>query len=226
MYTTLLTLEQRNTVTGSTPNWMNSPQLGYFTFTILFYGMELSFLNYKNSQYPLDPVDNKHCKFLQGMIQIYCDLSSSDEPDIFDIAKEQKHILNQLIHFASKNWDKCKKWYTEQSDLVTKKNSTKTLVIKPWKNRSVPIDYVNDVCAEIKLKSQELGVPCKTYNPHPVYKNNRLHLDLFLKHHDRHIGFGFFTGPITMHKHSFKLPLLKLNPLYQSHSIPLPIIIP
>ncbi len=51
---------------------------------------------------------------LQGMIQIYCELSSSDEPAIFDITKHQRHILYQLIHFACKNWDEHKKWYMER----------------------------------------------------------------------------------------------------------------
>ncbi len=41
------------------------------------------------------------------MSQIYRNLTSSDEPDIFDIDNYQKHILNQLIHFALKNWEAC-----------------------------------------------------------------------------------------------------------------------
>ncbi len=47
------------------------------------------------------------------MIKTYKDSFSLDEPDIFNIIKGQKHILNQLICFASKNWDYPQKWYTE-----------------------------------------------------------------------------------------------------------------
>ncbi len=36
------------------------------------------------------------------MIKTYNDLSSSTEPDIFEINKHQKYILNWLIHYASK----------------------------------------------------------------------------------------------------------------------------
>ncbi len=92
-YTTLPTLKPKNTVTGTTPNLTLSPQLGYLTFmshVTCFYFVGLSYLDYKNSLSPLDTVDNNLCVFLQGMIQTYHDLSSLDEPDIFDITKDQK----------------------------------------------------------------------------------------------------------------------------------------
>ncbi len=137
--------------------------------------MELTFLDYKNSPSPLDPVDNKQHDFLQCMIQTYCNLSSLDKPDIFDITKEHKHFLNHLIHFASKNWDEYQKWYADWCRLATKKNSTKTFVNKPWKKLKLPnysTDYVNDIFAELKYKSWELEVPLETYNPYPDYKND------------------------------------------------------
>ncbi len=45
------------------------------------------------------------------MSQTYHDLTSSDEPHMFDMNKDQKHILNQLIHFALKNWEAQHIWY-------------------------------------------------------------------------------------------------------------------
>ncbi len=101
------------------------------------------------------------------MIQTYHDLSSLDEHEIFDITVEQKHILNQLIHFASKNWGECQKWYIDQCHLATKKNSSKTFVDQPWKKlkpSKYSFDYVNDICNTIKCKSQDCSI-----NLHPVY---------------------------------------------------------
>ncbi len=54
------------------------------------------------------------------MITAYKDWSGLDEPDIFDIMKSQKHILNQLIHFALRKWDEFQIWYAHQSCYATK----------------------------------------------------------------------------------------------------------
>ncbi len=48
------------------------------------------------------------------MTQAYCDLTSLDEPDIFDINKNQKQILNQLVHTALKNWEAHQIWYRKR----------------------------------------------------------------------------------------------------------------
>ncbi len=146
-----------------------------------FYCTELLFLDNQNNQSSLDPVDNKQSKFLQGIIQIYCDLSSSDEPDIFDITRDQKDITNQLIDFASKFWDEPQKWYAEWHYLATKKNSTKIFVNKLWKKykpSNHSIDYVKAIYNAIKLEFQDLSI-----NPPLVCKTNWLHpahfVDLF-----------------------------------------------
>ncbi len=67
------------------------PPAGLVYFHVArFYQMELSFLDNKNSQSPLDYVDNKCHEFLQGITQTYCNLSSLDEPHIIHITKDQK----------------------------------------------------------------------------------------------------------------------------------------
>ncbi len=38
------------------------------------------------------------------MSKTYHNLSNLIEPDIFDINKEQKHLLNRFIHLASCTW--------------------------------------------------------------------------------------------------------------------------
>ncbi len=48
----------------------------------------------------MQDIDCHH--FLLGTSHTYCNLTTLDEPDIFDINNNQKHILNQLIHFALK----------------------------------------------------------------------------------------------------------------------------
>ncbi len=91
------------------------------------------------------------------MCQTYNDLTSSDAPDIFGINKNQKHILNQLIHFALKNWEACKIWYCKLCCSTIKKNSTFCLILRPWKKAKSPAygtDYVQNICDKTNLKSK------------------------------------------------------------------------
>ncbi len=55
------------------------------------------------------------------MTQTYHDLTSLDEPDIFDINKNQNHILNQLILTALKKWEAHQIWYLSINALLLKR---------------------------------------------------------------------------------------------------------
>ncbi len=126
------------------------------------------------------------------MSQTYHDLTSLDEPDIFDIDINQKHILNQLIHFALKNWDACQIYYHVCRCSAIKKNSPFCFVPRSWKKVYPPAystDYVQNTCDKTYLKP-------KANASSTTQKNNWLHMgtDLFTKHCDKHIGFGFLLA--------------------------------
>ncbi len=78
------TLKPNNTVTVTTPNWMHNPQLGVANYC----HQEISFLDNEEKKQKLFTQGTKHCKLLHSMSQTYCDLTSSNEPDIFDINKD------------------------------------------------------------------------------------------------------------------------------------------
>ncbi len=97
-----------------------------------------------------------------SMIQTYCNLTSLDEPAIFNINQDQKHILNQLIQFASKNWEERKNWYQEHHQLAIKKFLKTRFVAKLWKKLKLPassLDYVADICHKIKNITQDVNAP-------------------------------------------------------------------
>ncbi len=48
------------------------------------------------------------------MSTIYHNFSSSNEPNIFDINKDQKHFQNGFIHFAQCKWEAQKNWYAQR----------------------------------------------------------------------------------------------------------------
>ncbi len=48
------------------------------------------------------------------MSTTYHNLSSSNEPDIFDINKYKKHLLNGFIHLAKCMWEAQKHWYAQR----------------------------------------------------------------------------------------------------------------
>ncbi len=79
------------------------------------------------------PTHGKHCQFWVGVTQTYHDLTSLDEPDIFDINKNQNHILSQLIHTALKSWEACQIWYHKCCCSAIKKNLTFHFIPRPWK---------------------------------------------------------------------------------------------
>ncbi len=82
----------------------------------------------EHQQHNLHQQDADFRCFLAGMCQTYCSLTSADDPDIFDINYDQKHILNQLIHFALKNWEARQTWYHERQCSAINNNSTFCLV--------------------------------------------------------------------------------------------------
>ncbi len=126
--------------------------------------MDVTFLNYKKPKTSWLQCQKRQ-EFLFGMIQTYKDLSSFDEPVIFYINKDQKHILNQLILFASMNWDWRQNWCKEQWCLASRKASPKTFVNKPWKKFKLPknnTDYVNNICAVIVGNACEVDILSKS----------------------------------------------------------------
>ncbi len=90
-----------------------------------------------------------------------------------------------------------------------KKELTQHYVNKPWKRLKLlnySIDYVDQNCNNMKNSAIEGKYPLV------VHKNSWLHLDLFSKHCDSYIGFGFLTGPDFAPKRVLHLPLLNLKP--------------
>ncbi len=67
--------------------------------------LNLAFLKMKTIYKNLTPMIVNDANFHNTWLTLTKTLSCLDEPDIFDINKGQKHILNQLIHFSAKNWD-------------------------------------------------------------------------------------------------------------------------
>ncbi len=145
------------------------------------------------------------------MSQTYRDLTSSDEPDIFAINNDQKHILNQLIHFALKNWEACLTWCYKYRCSAIEKNSLIGFSPTSWKKLKPPaysIDYVQDIHNKTTSKTKA-DASCT------AQKNNWLHpgTDLFSKHHDKSIG--FFSG----HK---IIPYISTIPTHLNHWSHLP----
>ncbi len=84
-------------------------------------------------------------------------LTSSDEHDLFNINRDQKNVLNQLIHFASKNFDERQKWYEIRCSMLQKELQT-LFVNTPWNNLKLPnssFHYVNKICDDIKCNIKE-----------------------------------------------------------------------
>ncbi len=181
----------RNTVTGFAPKGRNSPQLGWLTFTLPASIVKILTSLTMKKKHKLDKQGTKHCQFLLDMCQTHCNLTSSDVPDIFDINKDQKHILNQLIHFALKNWEAQHTFYCERCCSTIKKKLSLWFVARPLKKvkpSAYSSDYAKGICGK-NLKVQAVS-SCT------VQKNNWLHPDanLFSKYHDKHIGFNFSSG--------------------------------
>ncbi len=50
------------------------------------------------------------------MSKTYWDLYSLNEPNIFDIKKDQKQFHDGCIHFAAKTWNAQEKWYAHRTN--------------------------------------------------------------------------------------------------------------
>ncbi len=102
------------------------------------------------------------------MSQSFCNLTSSDEPDFFYINQVQKHILNQLILTALKNWEAHQIWYGKYHCSAIKIYSPFCFIFMPWKKVKSPTyntDYVQNICNKTTPK-QEGSASCT------VQKNN------------------------------------------------------
>ncbi len=74
---------------------MHSPQLGLFYFYVAaYYFNEKALIDKEHKHHNIHQQDADRHRFLAGMCQSYCSLTSEDEPDIFDIICNQKHVLN------------------------------------------------------------------------------------------------------------------------------------
>ncbi len=92
----LLTPKPKNTVIGIMPNQMNNPHLGWLIYRLPFTIVrKLTSLTIKKKAKM-----GHHHQFLHGMCQTYRDLTSSNLTDVYDINKDQKHILNKIIQFV------------------------------------------------------------------------------------------------------------------------------
>ncbi len=80
--------------------------LMYFYVTA-YYHKEIALIDEEHKNHNLHFQDSDRCHFLTGMCQTYRSLTSTDEPDIFDINCDQKLELNQFIHFALTTWEAC-----------------------------------------------------------------------------------------------------------------------
>ncbi len=120
----------------------------------------------------LDKDDNKHCDVLCSIIQTYCHLASSNEPNIFNINQDQKHIFTQQNHFASKNWEEHKHQYQEHCHLAIKKSLTTRFISRPCTKLKFPVYSIDtNICDKLKNTTQDDNAPLD------VQKNNWLHLD-------------------------------------------------
>ncbi len=120
------------------------------------------------------------------MSHLFYTLTSSDKPDIFNNNRDQRYILNHLIHFASKIGNI--KNGIKIDAAMLQKGPQKPFVNTPLKNIKFPtyiIDYVNNIHNNIKCNSQESKASLD------VQENKWLHPGLFFKHHVKHIGFVF-----------------------------------
>ncbi len=123
------------------------------------------------------------------MSQTYCYLTSSYEPDIFDINRDQKHTLNQLIHFVLKTGRPNTSGIESIAALILK-NSAFHFIPRSWKNikpSAYSTDYVQKICDKMFSK-QEDTASCT------VQKNNWLHLTFFPNTMTRTLVLVFFTG--------------------------------
>ncbi len=133
-----------------------------------YYCQEITFLDNKQKKQKFCTKNIKCCEFIIGMSQTYRNLTSLDEPDIFDINKDQKHTLNQLIHTALINWEACQIRYCEHCSSDVKKNSTFCFIPRPWKKVESPAystNYVQSICNET-TQTQGGTASCR------VQKNN------------------------------------------------------
>ncbi len=100
-----------------------------------------------------------------------------------------------------------------QHHLTTNKKVVHYFVKIPWTKLNSSVDYVNNVCNEIKHNAQGVETLLK------FYKNNWLHADLFSKHFNKRIGFGFLNN-----HNIFKIPqwIIKFPLPIFIHADPLP----
>ncbi len=115
----------------------------YF-YVSAYYCKEIALIDDKHKHHGLHPQDDDHYHFLKGMRQTYCSLTSADEPDIFDINRDQKFELNQVIHFAFTNWEAPQSWYHGRCHSAIKKDSLFRLVPPSWQNIKVYQMVVNE----------------------------------------------------------------------------------
>lgn len=118
----------------------------YF-FVATSYRQEISFLNQHN-HYTYHAQDKDWCHFLKEMCCLYCSLTSQNDPDIFNINRDQKIELNKFIHFARKNWEVCQDWYLELWRSTINNNSSFYFVCRSWqhiKPLGSNFDYVQDI---------------------------------------------------------------------------------
>ncbi len=71
------------------PNAQPPAGLMYF-YVAAYYCKEIALIDEEHKNHNLHLQDAHRCHFLTGMCQTYCSLTSTDEPEIFDIKHDQK----------------------------------------------------------------------------------------------------------------------------------------
>ncbi len=153
--------------------WKNSkpdikPPAGLMLFYVAsFYREEIELIDiYPFVAQHSQDIDRRY--FLTQMCLLYQSLTSANEPDIFEISKDQKYELNHYIHFAQTNWDARKNWYHERRCSAIDKSSEYNRIPRPWKKIKPPShcpDYVTKIRSDFNSKPT-------ANTARPVQKNN------------------------------------------------------
>ena len=152
--------------------WKNSkpdvkPPAGLMLFYVAsFYREEIDLLDaYPHVAQHSQDIDRRY--FLTQMCLLYQSLTSANEPDIFEITKDQKYELNLYIHFAQTNWDARQIWYHERRRSAINKSSEFNRIPRPWKKIKPP-SHCPDYVTKIRTQNSKP----KANASRPVQKNN------------------------------------------------------
>ncbi len=126
------------------------PPAGLIDCHVATYCHKITFLDKEQKKQKPHKKDLKCQKFLISMSPTFCNLTSLDEPDIFDVNKDQKHFFNQLILTALKNWEARLIWYCKHCCSAIKKTLTFHFIPRPWKKVKSPT-YIREYLLVLQM---------------------------------------------------------------------------